>query len=211
MSNPTGNPNIKNYGFKTDRVEPLTAKLSMRVTNSMLAKLKEQDNWQELVREAIAEKLQSAQGFPPDRKTCRLIFTIHEEHPMTIITIPYLHTKPWLIARVLLQRFNYCFWVISLSQQELKDTENTPLDQLKKNKAVEKDIVQELDRLIQEQGLSDTRNSQLELLGFQDGVVNKRAQEKFWSNYAYKKGNSQGTNRFWDKKFGSFPSEGEGL
>ena len=60
MSNPTGNPNIKNYGFKTDRVEPLTAKLSMRVTNSMLAKLKEQENWQELVREAIAEKLQSA-------------------------------------------------------------------------------------------------------------------------------------------------------
>ncbi len=60
MSNPTGNPNIKNYGFTTDRAEPLTAKLSMRVTNSMLAKLKQQDNWQELVRQAIAEKLKSA-------------------------------------------------------------------------------------------------------------------------------------------------------
>ncbi len=60
MSNPKGNPNIKKYGFKTDRAEPLTAKLSMRVTDSMLAQLKERENWQELVREAIAEKLQSA-------------------------------------------------------------------------------------------------------------------------------------------------------
>ncbi len=60
MSNPKGNPDIKKYGFKTDRAEPLTAKLSMRVTDSMLAQLKERENWQELVREAIAEKLQSA-------------------------------------------------------------------------------------------------------------------------------------------------------
>ena len=58
MSNPTGNPNIKNYGFTTDRAEPLTAKLSMRVTDSMLTKLKEQDNWQELVRQAIAKALE---------------------------------------------------------------------------------------------------------------------------------------------------------
>ncbi len=60
MSNPKGNQDIKKYGFKTDRAEPLTAKLSMRVTDSMLAQLKERENWQELVREAIAEKLQSA-------------------------------------------------------------------------------------------------------------------------------------------------------
>ena len=60
MRNPKGNPDIKKYGFKTDRAEPLTAKLSMRVTDSMLAQLKERENWQELVREAIAEKLQSA-------------------------------------------------------------------------------------------------------------------------------------------------------
>ena len=57
---PGGNPDIKNYGFKTDRPESLTAKLSMRVAPSMLAELKKKDNWQELVREAIAEKLQSA-------------------------------------------------------------------------------------------------------------------------------------------------------
>ncbi len=58
MSNPTGNPNIKNYGFTTDRDEPLTAKFSLRVTHSMLAKLKQQENWQELVRQAIAKALE---------------------------------------------------------------------------------------------------------------------------------------------------------
>ena len=58
VPNPKGNPNIKEYGFKTDRKESLTAKLSMRVTPSMLNKLKEQENWQELVREAIAKALE---------------------------------------------------------------------------------------------------------------------------------------------------------
>ncbi|MDJ0724396.1 MAG: hypothetical protein QNJ38_04725 [Prochloraceae cyanobacterium] len=43
--------------FKTDRDEPLKAKLSMRITQSMLDELKKQENWQELVRNAIAEKL----------------------------------------------------------------------------------------------------------------------------------------------------------
>jgi hypothetical protein len=60
MSNPKGNPNIKQYGFKTDREESLTAKLSMRVAPSMLDELKKQKNWQELVRTAIAEKLQQS-------------------------------------------------------------------------------------------------------------------------------------------------------
>jgi len=43
--------------FTTDREESLTAKLSMRVTPSMLDELKKQEHWQELVRVAIAEKL----------------------------------------------------------------------------------------------------------------------------------------------------------
>ena len=60
MSNLKGNPNIKQHGFKTDREESLTAKLSMRVAPSMLDELKKKDNWQELVRQAIAEKLKSA-------------------------------------------------------------------------------------------------------------------------------------------------------
>ena len=60
MSNPRGNPKIKEYGFKTDREESLTAKLSVRITPSMLKELRKKDNWQELVRQAIAEKLESA-------------------------------------------------------------------------------------------------------------------------------------------------------
>ena len=62
MSNPKGNPNIKQYGFKTDREESLTAKLSMRVTPSMLDELKKKDNWQELVRQAIAKALDEPQS-----------------------------------------------------------------------------------------------------------------------------------------------------
>ncbi|MGK7915268.1 MAG: hypothetical protein AB4038_06920 [Prochloraceae cyanobacterium] len=48
-----------------------------------------------------------------------------------------------------------------LSQQESKEIENTQRHLLKKNKAAEKDIIKKLDRLIQEQGLDDTRNAQL--------------------------------------------------
>ena len=62
MSNPKGNPKIKEYGFKTDRSESLTAKLSMRVAPSMLAELKKKDNWQELVRDAIAKALEEPQS-----------------------------------------------------------------------------------------------------------------------------------------------------
>ena len=60
MSNPKGNPDIKRYGFTTEREESLTAKLSMRVAPSMLDELKKKDNWQEIVRQAIAEKLETA-------------------------------------------------------------------------------------------------------------------------------------------------------
>ena len=62
MSNPKGNPNIKQYGFKTDREESLTAKLSMRVTPSMLHQLKQKDNFPELVRQAIAKALDEPQS-----------------------------------------------------------------------------------------------------------------------------------------------------
>ncbi|MGF1486618.1 MAG: hypothetical protein ACFBSE_05840 [Prochloraceae cyanobacterium] len=63
MPNPKGNPNIKKYGFKTDRKESLTAKLSIRVAPSMLNKLKEQENWQELVRQAIEKALEEKDNF----------------------------------------------------------------------------------------------------------------------------------------------------
>ncbi len=57
---PGGNPNIKEYGFKTDRAEPLVAQLNIRVPSSLKAKLKKKENWQEFVRQAIIEKLESA-------------------------------------------------------------------------------------------------------------------------------------------------------
>jgi len=51
------NPSPKTR-FTTDRPEPLTAKLSMRETDSMLTEIKQNENWQEFVRQAIAKALQ---------------------------------------------------------------------------------------------------------------------------------------------------------
>jgi len=57
VPNPQGNPNIKKYGFKTERTEALTANLSMRIAPSMLKELRSRENWKELVRNAIAKEL----------------------------------------------------------------------------------------------------------------------------------------------------------
>ena len=97
-----------------------------------------------------------------------------------------------------------------LHQQELREnslSEPTNKDFLPQITAIEKDIVPQLDRLIKEQGLKDSRNSQLELLGFQDGIANQLAQKQYWISYAYQKGYILGTNRFWHQKFGCFPTE----
>ncbi|WP_013320508.1 PAS domain S-box protein [Gloeothece verrucosa] len=61
MVRPKGNPHIARYHFTTDRDEPLTAKLSLRVTDSMLEEIKSTENWQEFIREAIAEKIKQKQ------------------------------------------------------------------------------------------------------------------------------------------------------
>ncbi len=56
---PGGNPDFgTKYAFKTERKEPLTESLSLRVPASMKSELKCLQNWQELVRLAIAEKLE---------------------------------------------------------------------------------------------------------------------------------------------------------
>jgi hypothetical protein len=54
---PGGNPEIKKYGFKTTRDEPLSQQINIRIAKSMEVKLKELPRWQDLVREAIEEKL----------------------------------------------------------------------------------------------------------------------------------------------------------
>ncbi|MEH1904223.1 MAG: hypothetical protein V7L04_23125 [Nostoc sp.] len=57
MPNPEGNPNIKKYGFKTDRDEPLTERIAIRVTKSMAEKIKAIDNYPEFCRQALNEAL----------------------------------------------------------------------------------------------------------------------------------------------------------
>ena len=58
MAKPRGNPEVSKYHFKTDRKEPCTAQLNLRVQPSLLEKIKQQENWQEFVRQTLAEKLE---------------------------------------------------------------------------------------------------------------------------------------------------------
>ncbi len=57
MPNPNPSPETR---FKTNRSEPLSSKVTVRVTDSMLEQLKMQENYREFIRQAIAEKLRSA-------------------------------------------------------------------------------------------------------------------------------------------------------
>ncbi|WP_219884779.1 hypothetical protein [Merismopedia glauca] len=58
---PGGNPDLVKYQFSTDREEPCTAKMTLRLPPSQYARLREIDNWQERVREAIAHLLEQGQ------------------------------------------------------------------------------------------------------------------------------------------------------
>lgn len=58
MARPGGNPDLVEYQFTTDRSEPLLAKLQLRIAKSMKAQIEAIPNWQEFVRDAIAEKLE---------------------------------------------------------------------------------------------------------------------------------------------------------
>ena len=54
---PGGNPDLVKYQYTTERDEPLTEKLQLRITKSMLEQLKLLENKNEFVREAIAQRL----------------------------------------------------------------------------------------------------------------------------------------------------------
>jgi hypothetical protein len=54
---PGGNPELSQYHYTTDRPESLTSKLSIRIEPSVFNALKQQENWQEDVRRAIAKML----------------------------------------------------------------------------------------------------------------------------------------------------------
>lgn len=57
MPNPNPSPKTR---FKTNRSEPLNSKVTLRLTDSMYEELKAKENYREFIRQAIAEKLQSA-------------------------------------------------------------------------------------------------------------------------------------------------------
>lgn len=59
MPNPNGNPNIKEYGFKTDRKYPLTKSVNIRVDEPTKEKLKagKLPGWSKIAREAIEKAL----------------------------------------------------------------------------------------------------------------------------------------------------------
>ncbi|VEP17688.1 conserved hypothetical protein [Hyella patelloides LEGE 07179] len=56
MPNPNPSPETR---FRSDRSEPLTSKVTVRLTDTMFQELQTQENYREFIRQAIAEKLQS--------------------------------------------------------------------------------------------------------------------------------------------------------
>ncbi|MBH8565256.1 DUF4393 domain-containing protein [Nostoc sp. CENA67] len=57
MSRPGGNPDFIKHKLTTDRPEPLTAKLTVRLPQSMMDKLKAVDNYPEFVRQCLQDGL----------------------------------------------------------------------------------------------------------------------------------------------------------
>ncbi len=57
MPNYEEKPYLKKHQFTTNREEPLTAKITLRLAPSMLEKLKGLDNYPEFIRQAISDAL----------------------------------------------------------------------------------------------------------------------------------------------------------
>ncbi len=58
MARPGGNPDLVTHQFSTDRDEPLSEKITIRISPSMLKYLKGMDNYREYCREAIATRIE---------------------------------------------------------------------------------------------------------------------------------------------------------
>ena len=52
---PGGNPDLEKFQFKTDKSEPCTAYLGLRIPPSELQRLKAIKGWQDILREKIKE------------------------------------------------------------------------------------------------------------------------------------------------------------
>ena len=60
---PGGNPDFgSKYAFKTEREEPLSQKITVRITETMDSQLRQLDNYREFVRTAIAKALKEVQS-----------------------------------------------------------------------------------------------------------------------------------------------------
>lgn len=59
MARPGGNPELTEHQFTTDRPEPLSKQLQLRITESMWAQLQTLPDWREFVRDAIQAKLEA--------------------------------------------------------------------------------------------------------------------------------------------------------
>ncbi|MCT7975184.1 hypothetical protein [Laspinema olomoucense] len=68
MARPGGNPNFgkDEHAFTCDRPEPRDKLLQVRIEDSLLTRLKSLDNWQDLVRQEIAEILEKQGKGVPD-------------------------------------------------------------------------------------------------------------------------------------------------
>ncbi len=68
---PGGNPDLEKYQFKKkyEWEESCTSRLVLKVPPSMKDELKKIDGWPEIVRKAIAERLEQIQGTAELEKT----------------------------------------------------------------------------------------------------------------------------------------------
>lgn len=58
MANP--NPKLENLKpFTTDKEESCTAQMNVRVPPSLIAKIKQKDNWQEFVRQTLQKAVEA--------------------------------------------------------------------------------------------------------------------------------------------------------
>lgn len=55
-----GNPELVRHQFKTEREEPCSDRLQIRMPTSMVERIKSKPGWQEWIREIIAEKLENS-------------------------------------------------------------------------------------------------------------------------------------------------------
>lgn len=85
MPRPGGNPDLAKFKFTTERDEPCTAILNLRVPPSLLLELKSREGWQDLTRDAIANALKQVKADTTEREQQQFfeVETSHHHHEAT--------------------------------------------------------------------------------------------------------------------------------